>query len=172
MSYKVGKILKIAKLIGWGLNGEIINWWSPHWTFWGETFCLKFCISFSDKAQLKGLFIIFFLSHISFQIISYDSPRGGVSVVLDKGEKTTSFLLIQNARPSDSGQYQCNPSNAKSRAVTVHVLNGNDKYKKKINFSIVILTISAKSRGLHCTEIYWATDRKIEIPYGSMSREN
>ncbi|KAG5672143.1 hypothetical protein PVAND_002297 [Polypedilum vanderplanki] len=57
-------------------------------------------------------------------IISYDSPRGGVSVITEKGETSTSFLLIQNARPSDSGQYQCNPSNAKSRSVTVHVLNG------------------------------------------------
>lgn len=59
-----------------------------------------------------------------FQIISYDSPRGGVSVITEKGETTTSFLLIQQARPADSGQYQCNPSNAQSRSVTVHVLNG------------------------------------------------
>ncbi|KAL5273386.1 hypothetical protein ACFFRR_000242 [Megaselia abdita] len=57
-------------------------------------------------------------------IINYDSPRGGVSVVTIKGETTTSFLLIKSARPSDSGQYQCNPSNSKSKSVTVHVLNG------------------------------------------------
>ncbi|XP_055848183.1 uncharacterized protein LOC129913494 isoform X2 [Episyrphus balteatus] len=57
-------------------------------------------------------------------IINYDSPRGGVSVVTNKGETTTSFLLIKSARPSDSGQYQCNPSNSKSKGVTVHVLNG------------------------------------------------
>jgi hypothetical protein len=58
------------------------------------------------------------------QIISYDSPRGGVSVITEKGETTTSFLLIQKARPSDSGRYQCNPSNAQSKGITVHVLNG------------------------------------------------
>jgi hypothetical protein len=58
------------------------------------------------------------------QIISYDSPRGGVSVITEKGETTTSFLLIQKARPSDSGRYQCNPSNAQSKSITVHVLNG------------------------------------------------
>ncbi|XP_075972643.1 neurotrimin-like isoform X2 [Anticarsia gemmatalis] len=58
-------------------------------------------------------------------IISYDSPRGGVSVVTEKGETTTSFLLIQQARPSDSGTYQCNPSNAQSKSVVVHVLNAN-----------------------------------------------
>ncbi|XP_073827055.1 uncharacterized protein isoform X2 [Musca autumnalis] len=57
-------------------------------------------------------------------IINYDSPRGGVSVVTIKGDTTTSFLLIKSARPSDSGHYQCNPSNAKPKSVTVHVLNG------------------------------------------------
>ncbi|KPU79574.1 uncharacterized protein Dana_GF17168, isoform F [Drosophila ananassae] len=57
-------------------------------------------------------------------IINYDSPRGGVSVVTNKGDTTTSFLLIKSARPSDSGHYQCNPSNAKPKSVTVHVLNG------------------------------------------------
>lgn len=57
-------------------------------------------------------------------IISYDSPRGGVSVITEKGEITTSFLLIQKARSSDSGRYQCNPSNAQPKSVTVHVLNG------------------------------------------------
>lgn len=62
------------------------------------------------------------------QIISYDSPRGGVSVVTEKGETTTSFLLIQQARPSDSGTYQCNPSNAQSKSVVVHVLNGESLF--------------------------------------------
>ncbi|KAK6644074.1 hypothetical protein RUM43_000339 [Polyplax serrata] len=57
-------------------------------------------------------------------IISYDSPRGGVSVITEKGEVTTSFLLIQKAKPSDTGRYQCNPSNAQSKSITVHVLNG------------------------------------------------
>ncbi|XP_069700504.1 neurotrimin-like isoform X2 [Periplaneta americana] len=59
-------------------------------------------------------------------IISYDSPRGGVSVITEKGETTTSFLLIQKARPSDSGRYQCNPSNAQSKSITVHVLNAGE----------------------------------------------
>lgn len=71
-------------------------------------------------------FIQFLLCSLLFisQIINYDSPRGGVSVVTNKGETTTSFLLIKSARPSDSGHYQCNPSNAKPKSVTVHVLNG------------------------------------------------
>ncbi|XP_017777093.1 PREDICTED: lachesin-like isoform X2 [Nicrophorus vespilloides] len=56
-------------------------------------------------------------------IISYSSSRGGVSVATERGETSRSVLLIQKARPSDSGNYQCNPSNARPANVTVHVLN-------------------------------------------------
>ncbi|XP_024946826.1 zwei Ig domain protein zig-8 isoform X3 [Cephus cinctus] len=57
-------------------------------------------------------------------IISYDSTRGDVSVVTEKGDSTTSSLLVQQAKPSDSGRYTCNPSNAQPKSITVHVLNG------------------------------------------------
>ncbi|ODN00136.1 Protein turtle A [Orchesella cincta] len=57
------------------------------------------------------------------QIISYNSPRGGVSVLTEKGETTTSYLLIQQAKPTDSGRYSCNPSNAVPHSILVHVLN-------------------------------------------------
>ncbi|KAL2746961.1 T-lymphocyte activation antigen CD86-like isoform X2 [Vespula maculifrons] len=60
------------------------------------------------------------------RIISYDSTRGGVSVVTEKGDSTTSFLLVQEAKPSDSGRYTCNPSNAQPKSITVHVLNEED----------------------------------------------
>ncbi|XP_077288906.1 neurotrimin-like [Arctopsyche grandis] len=56
--------------------------------------------------------------------INYDSPRGGVSVITEKGDVTTSYLLIQRARAPDSGKYTCSPSNANPRTVVVHVLNG------------------------------------------------
>ena len=58
------------------------------------------------------------------QVISYDSTRGGVSVITEKGEVTTSYLLIQHADISDSGKYSCSPSNADVASVRVHVLNG------------------------------------------------
>ncbi|XP_023177617.1 protein CEPU-1 isoform X1 [Drosophila hydei] len=59
------------------------------------------------------------------QEINYDSPRGGVSVITEKGDITTSYLLIQRAQISDSGKYSCLPSNANSKSVYVHILNGD-----------------------------------------------
>ncbi|MPC07863.1 hypothetical protein E2C01_000431 [Portunus trituberculatus] len=67
-----------------------------------------------------------FWSHNN-KIISYDSSRGGVTVILEKGDLTTSTLLIQKARGSDSGHYDCSPSNAAPANVTVHVLNARPK---------------------------------------------
>lgn len=58
------------------------------------------------------------------QEINYDSARGGVSVITEKGDITTSYLLIQRAKPSDSGQYTCSPSNANSKSINVHILAG------------------------------------------------
>lgn len=58
------------------------------------------------------------------QVISYDSPRGGVTVITEKGDVTTSYLLIQHADLADSGKYSCSPSNADVASVRVHVLNG------------------------------------------------
>lgn len=56
--------------------------------------------------------------------INYDSPRGGVSVITEKGDITTSYLLIQRATIADSGTYTCLPSNANPKSVTVHILQG------------------------------------------------
>ncbi|CAH0562537.1 unnamed protein product [Brassicogethes aeneus] len=64
------------------------------------------------------------LKNLKKTVISYDSSRGGVSVLTEKGDVTTSFLLIQQAALSDSGKYSCSPSNADVASVRVHVLNG------------------------------------------------
>ena len=45
-------------------------------------------------------------------------------MITEKGETTTSYLLIQDATVSDSGNYNCAPSNADVASVRVHVLNG------------------------------------------------
>ena len=69
-----------------------------------------------------------YLSYISecvlLQIISYDSPRGGVSVITEKGDVTASFLVVQHAKPTDSGTYSCSPSLGETVSVNVHVLRG------------------------------------------------
>ena len=46
-------------------------------------------------------------------------------MITEKGDVTTSFLLIQRARKSDSGKYSCAPSNANPVTVNVHILNGS-----------------------------------------------
>ncbi|XP_031640921.1 hemicentin-1-like [Contarinia nasturtii] len=83
------------------------------------------------------------------QEINYDSPRGGVSVITEKGEVTTSYLLIQKARISDSGAYRCMPTHANPNTVNVHVLNGEEPaaiqqgsktHLQSTNFLILILT--------------------------------
>ncbi|PNF40673.1 hypothetical protein B7P43_G03795 [Cryptotermes secundus] len=59
-------------------------------------------------------------------VINFDSPRGGISLVTEKGPVTTSRLLIQKAIPSDTGLYTCDPSNANPASVRVHILNGKE----------------------------------------------
>ncbi|XP_045131173.1 protein amalgam-like [Portunus trituberculatus] len=58
------------------------------------------------------------------KVITYDSERGGVSVVTEKGPRTTTNLLVRGAFPKDSGSYSCNPSSAPVAEVVVHILNG------------------------------------------------
>ncbi|XP_060537035.1 papilin-like isoform X1 [Cylas formicarius] len=84
----------------------------------GSTINLTCSIRFSPEPPAY----IFWYHHD--EVISYDSSRGGVSVITEKGDVTTSFLLIQDADISDSGKYSCSPSNADVASVRVHVLNG------------------------------------------------
>ncbi|XP_037789946.1 zwei Ig domain protein zig-8-like [Penaeus monodon] len=58
------------------------------------------------------------------KVITYDSDRGGVSVVTEKGPRTTTNLLVRGASAKDSGTYTCNPSSAPLAKVIVHILNG------------------------------------------------
>jgi hypothetical protein len=58
------------------------------------------------------------------RIVSYDSERGGVTVITEKGDTTASYLLIQHANPQDSGIYSCSPSTGNPRYVNVHVIRG------------------------------------------------
>uniref|UniRef100_A0A6P7GPT6 Papilin-like isoform X1 n=1 Tax=Diabrotica virgifera virgifera TaxID=50390 RepID=A0A6P7GPT6_DIAVI len=84
----------------------------------GSTINLTCSIRFSPEPPAY----IFWYHHDD--VISYDSSRGGVSVITEKGDVTTSFLLIQHAGISDSGKYSCSPSNADVASIRVYVLNG------------------------------------------------
>ncbi|XP_016971741.1 junctional adhesion molecule A isoform X2 [Drosophila rhopaloa] len=84
----------------------------------GSTINLTCTVKFSPEPPAY----IFWYHHE--EVINYDSSRGGVSVITEKGDVTTSFLLIQNADLADSGKYSCAPSNADVASVRVHVLNG------------------------------------------------
>ncbi|GJQ88532.1 hypothetical protein Trydic_g2944 [Trypoxylus dichotomus] len=78
------------------------------------------------------------------QVINFDSPRGGISLVTEKGYVTTSRLLIQKAVQADSGLYTCDPSNANSASVRVHILNGKNR-----KFRSVLLRVTVKVSRQH-----------------------
>lgn len=59
--------------------------------------------NFSSSLSLS----LFHDQHFVSKEINYDSPRGGVSVITEKSDITTSYLLIQRAKPADSGKYTC-----------------------------------------------------------------
>ncbi|CAD1476772.1 unnamed protein product, partial [Heterotrigona itama] len=87
----------------------------------GSTINLTCAIHFSSEPPA---YIFWYYNE---NVLSYDSPRGGVSVITEKGgDVTTSWLLIQTAQPSDSGEYSCKPSNANTASIKVHVLNGDE----------------------------------------------
>jgi len=63
------------------------------------------------------------------QPISYNSARGGISQITERGDTTASFLLVQPARLIDSGLYSCQPSVGDLKSVTVHVIRSADPEK-------------------------------------------
>lgn len=47
-------------------------------------------------------------------------------MVEERGETTTSFLLLQNARASDSGTFTCQPEGMEPAIANLHVLDGKE----------------------------------------------
>ena len=61
-------------------------------------------------------------------VLDYDSPRGGVSLEIEKTpSRTTSKLFITRAVKKDSGNYTCSPEFADAASVIIHVVNGENK---------------------------------------------
>ncbi|XP_064094808.1 zwei Ig domain protein zig-8-like [Macrobrachium nipponense] len=71
--------------------------------------------------------------------LEYDSPRGGITLLTERGKTTTGYLLIQNAKPSDTGNYSCSPSNTKPATLRLHVLNGETPAAMQTNGTSRIL---------------------------------
>ena len=119
----------------------------------GSTINLTCAIHFSSEPPA---YIFWYYNE---NVLSYDSPRGGVSVITEKGgDVTTSWLLIQTAQTSDSGEYSCKPSNANTASIKVHVLNGEClhsawlrsvilQFAASVAFSIVGKANRANSQG-------------------------
>lgn len=64
------------------------------------------------------------------RMINYDAAKGGPGHITGAKRAPDSYissLFIRNAKPQDSGNYTCGPSNADSTSVVVHVLNGEKR---------------------------------------------
>ncbi|XP_053654354.1 zwei Ig domain protein zig-8 isoform X2 [Cherax quadricarinatus] len=67
---------------------------------------------------------------------SYSSSRGGVSIILEKGPTTISYLLLTSARLADTGMYTCAASNLNTTSVMLHVLDGEEPAAMQKNHSL------------------------------------
>ncbi|XP_066952960.1 lachesin-like isoform X2 [Macrobrachium rosenbergii] len=59
------------------------------------------------------------------RLLNYDNIRGGVSVTIDHGTKTSSRLVISGATTKDSGNYTCEAPNTQPAIVHVFVSQGD-----------------------------------------------
>ncbi|XP_037789703.1 uncharacterized protein LOC119585143 [Penaeus monodon] len=87
-------------------------------------------------------------------LIDYNSPRGGVSLKMDRGRgETTTKLVVSAVGPGDSGMYSCVPQGSHPATVVVHVQK--DTYFTAVfNGSVILAIQSAVSAsfyaGLEC----------------------
>ena len=89
------------------------------------------CIIHAGPLNLNPSFVFW---NYNGKIITYDRERGGTVVISDRGDQTTSSLIISHASSEDSGQYQCDPSASYPQHVNVHVIDtGTDTILKTGN---------------------------------------
>ncbi|XP_069986176.1 zwei Ig domain protein zig-8 [Penaeus vannamei] len=72
------------------------------------------------------------------KVVNYESPRGGVTVTIERGNTSRSSLMIQEAKPPDTGNYTCAPSNTAPAFIHVHVLNGETPAAMQTNRGVAI----------------------------------
>ncbi|XP_055610973.1 zwei Ig domain protein zig-8-like isoform X3 [Uranotaenia lowii] len=96
--------------------------------------------------------------------INFDSPRGGISLVTEKGIMTSSRLLVQKAIASDSGLYTCEPSNANPASVRVHILNGEHPAAMHHGMSAMLAGPSLVVLVLSCLLLYYHHSIRWKYP--------
>ena len=78
------------------------------------------CIIHAGPLNLNPSFVFW---NYNGKIITYDRERGGTVVISDRGDMTTSSLIISHVTSEDTGQYQCDPSASYPQHVNVHVID-------------------------------------------------
>lgn len=77
-----------------------------------------------ELGLVKSSLYDFALVFLCLQPINFESPKGGISLITEKGPVTSSRLLIQKAIEKDSGLYTCSPNNTHPNSVRVHIVDG------------------------------------------------
>lgn len=85
---------------------------------------MRYSVTVLQTMNDISIYFTYFSFSCANQEVNFDSDRGGVTVITEKGDITTSYLYIQQARKSDEGIYRCSPSNANNATVRVHILLG------------------------------------------------
>ena len=80
----------------------------------------KICL-FLHQSPIAPRYIFWY--HNS-RMINYDQERGGIKVKIDTKPKVSSRLSIENANPSDSGNYTCAADNTLPDSITVYITQG------------------------------------------------
>ena len=82
------------------------------------------------------------------QLILLETARNSLSFHTEKSEKfISSRLLLPRASSSDAGNYTCQPSEALSASVLVHVLHGD--YKLTL-ISTYLISVQSRFDWIHC----------------------
>lgn len=94
------------------------------------------------------------------EVISDDSSRGGIDIIKQLGQETTSYLTIKNAVADDSGKYTCQPSNAEPVFINLHILNG-DRPAAAMH-SVASMRSAIQTRYLSAVLVAWCLIRTFD----------
>ncbi|XP_064093603.1 zwei Ig domain protein zig-8-like isoform X2 [Macrobrachium nipponense] len=93
------------------------------------------------------------------RLLNYDNIRGGVSVTIDHGTKTSSRLVISGATTKDSGNYTCEAPNTQPAIVHVFVSQGDKTaaIQRRTSGSVSVMLAELWVVLPALTVMYWVT---------------